>query len=133
MVSSEATILAIEAKASAVASFLQTLAGLVAPVATIGTRLRRDELAADLEGWRQALVAGSESLDSVADTPGIRIRWAELYALLRGPIAPVVTYGAEVTSCTTGAGDLAVRYDDKATGSGNSVFRYFCSADGKYV
>lgn len=22
-------------------------------------------------------------------------------------------------------------YDDKATGSGNSVFRYFCSADGK--
>jgi hypothetical protein len=24
-------------------------------------------------------------------------------------------------------------YDDKATGSGNSVFRYFCSADGKYV
>lgn len=24
-------------------------------------------------------------------------------------------------------------YDDKATGSGNSVFRYFCSVDGKYV
>lgn len=24
-------------------------------------------------------------------------------------------------------------YDDKATGSGNSVFRYFCEKDGKYV
>lgn len=24
-------------------------------------------------------------------------------------------------------------YDDKATGSGNSVFRYFCSVDGKCV
>jgi hypothetical protein len=24
-------------------------------------------------------------------------------------------------------------YDDKATGSGNSVYRYFCEKDGKYV
>jgi hypothetical protein len=24
-------------------------------------------------------------------------------------------------------------YDDKATGSGNSVYRYFCERDGKYV
>lgn len=24
-------------------------------------------------------------------------------------------------------------FDDKATGSGNSVYRYFCSVDGKYV
>lgn len=64
----------IEVRASAVASFLQTLAGLVAPVSTIGPRLGRGELAADLEEWRQELVAGSASLASVAGVQDLRTK-----------------------------------------------------------
>src|SRR5271170_4396703 len=39
------------------------------------------------------------SLDAVADNFGVRIRWSELYALLREPIARNIIYGAELLAC----------------------------------
>ena len=88
--------------------------------------------------WTVALTSGEIlmdlSLDRVADTPGIRIRWADLYALLRGPIAPLVSYGADVTGCSTAAGDLAVRYRDRATGQEREIrdIDLLVAGDGRY-
>ena len=50
--------------------------------------------------WTVALTDGETLMDldlaSVADNPGVRIRWAELYALLRAPITAHVLFGTEV-------------------------------------
>lgn len=88
--------------------------------------------------WTVALTSGEVLMDlplaRLADTPGIRIRWAELYALLRGPIAPLVTYGAEVTGCSTVAGDLAVRYRDRDGGGEREIrdIDLLVAGDGRY-
>ena len=88
--------------------------------------------------WTVALSSGEIlmdlSLDRVADTPGIRIRWADLYALLRGPIAPLVSYGSDVTGCSTAAGDLAVRYRDRGTGEEREIrdIDLLVAGDGRY-
>ncbi len=88
--------------------------------------------------WTVALTSGEVlmdlPLDRVSDTPGIRIRWAELYALLREPIAPLVTYGAEVTGCSTAAGDLAVHCRDRATGETRDIrdIDLLVAGDGRY-
>ena len=59
------------------------------------------------EIWTVALTDGRPLMDlrlkSVADNPGVRIRWAELYALLREPLRSVIIYNAEVTDCGEGA------------------------------
>lgn len=59
------------------------------------------------QSWKISLVDGSVLFDlplsRVADNPGIRIRWAELYRFLRGKVDGHVTYRAEV---------LGVRYAD---------------------
>ena len=56
--------------------------------------------------WSIALTSGRVLMDlpleNVADNPGIRIRWAELYALLRKPLGAAIRYGAELTSCGSG-------------------------------
>ncbi len=88
--------------------------------------------------WTVALTSGEVlmdlPLDAVADNPGIRIRWAELYALLRRPIAPLITYGAELTGCGTEAGALAARYADRATGAERSIrdIDLLVAGDGRY-
>ncbi|EWY39092.1 hypothetical protein N825_08800 [Skermanella stibiiresistens SB22] len=50
--------------------------------------------------WRISLTDGTElmdlPLDRVADNPGIRIRWSELYALLRRPILDRILFDTEV-------------------------------------
>ena len=88
--------------------------------------------------WTVALTSGEVLMDlplaRVADTPGIRIRWAELYALLRRPIAPFVTYGAEVTECVMAAGERAVRYRDRTTGESREIrdIDLLVAGDGRY-
>ena len=88
--------------------------------------------------WTVALTSGELlmdlPLDAVADTPGIRIRWSELYALLRTPIAPLVAYGAEVTDCSTAAANLAVRYADRASGETRDIrdIDLLVAGDGRY-
>jgi salicylate hydroxylase len=50
--------------------------------------------------WRISLVDGTVlfdlDLNEVADNPGIRIRWAELYQFLRSKVDQSIIYGAEV-------------------------------------
>ena len=88
--------------------------------------------------WTVSLTSGEVLMDlplaRVADTPGIRIRWAELYALLRRPIAPLVTYGAEVTDYAMEAGTSLVRYRDRTTGDVREIrdIDLLVAGDGRY-
>ena len=56
------------------------------------------------------------ALSEVSDNPGIRIRWAELYALLRAPIADKIIYGAELQDCGRDENGLFVGYVDRSNG-----------------
>lgn len=53
------------------------------------------------QSWRVALADGTELFDlplaRVADNDGIRIRWSELYRILRSGAEPHIRYGCEVT------------------------------------
>ncbi len=69
------------------------------------------------KSWRISLTDGTElfnlPLMQVADNLGIRIRWSELYAALRGEARGLIRYGARVSSVAYMAGDparLAVDY-----------------------
>jgi salicylate hydroxylase len=61
-------------------------------------------LAASLpwNSWRVSLADGTElfnlPLAQVADNPGVRIRWSELYRVLRSAAGHAVHYGCELTS-----------------------------------
>ena len=70
-------------------------------------------------------------LDTVADNPGIRIRWAELYRLLRRPIAGQITFNAELTGCTRGS---AVTWRDRTTSNTHELadIDLLIAGDGRY-
>ncbi len=73
-------------------------------------------------------------LDAVADTPGIRIRWAELYALLRRPIRKHVVFNAELSGCARDGAGLHVTWRDRA-GGGEQIIRdidLLIAGDGRY-
>jgi len=59
--------------------------------------------------WRISLTDGTElfdlALNEVADGPGWRIRWSELYRVLREAAAPHVQYGCEITEVGRDAAD----------------------------
>ncbi len=88
--------------------------------------------------WTVALTSGEMlmdlPLDRVADAPGIRIRWAELYALLRRPIAPLITYGAELTGCAIEPAGPALHFRDRASGETRVVgdIDLLVAGDGRY-
>jgi 2-polyprenyl-6-methoxyphenol hydroxylase-like FAD-dependent oxidoreductase len=69
--------------------------------------------------WQISLTDGQPlmdlGLDTVADNPGIRIRWAELYALLRQPIRRNISFGAEVTACERNTGSIQANWKDRST------------------
>lgn len=96
----------------------------VGPNAIKALRLFQPELAALLEAeslpwltWRISLTNGRElmnlPLSEVADNPGIRIRWSQLYALLRRPVQQHVRFGTEVIAMryarTGEAGPIVVK------------------------
>ena len=87
---------------------------------------------------RSRLTSGDALMDldlaEVADNPGIRIRWAELYALLRAPIAPLITYGAELTGCTIDGGALSARFIERASGTAGRIddIDLLIAGDGRY-
>jgi salicylate hydroxylase len=81
----------------------------VGPNAIKALHLFHPELAAVLEreslpwsSWRISLTDGCELMNlplaEVADNPGIRIRWSQLYALLREPVRQQVRFGTTVTA-----------------------------------
>ena len=84
--------------------------------------------------WQVSLTDGRPlmdlHLDSVADNPGVRIRWAELYALLRQPIRHRITFGAELTACRRGG----VTWRERATGTSRTIddIDLLIAADGRY-
>ncbi|MCW6510613.1 FAD-dependent oxidoreductase [Lichenifustis flavocetrariae] len=69
--------------------------------------------------WTIALTNGQAlmdlRLDAVADNPGIRIRWAELYALLRQPLSDTLVYNAELTGCGQDDNGTFVTWVNRAT------------------
>lgn len=81
----------------------------VGPNAIKALRLTDPELAARVEArslpwdrWTASLADGTPlfdlPMDRVADNPGIRIRWSELYRVLREAAGPAVRYGCKVTA-----------------------------------
>ena len=88
--------------------------------------------------WTVALTSGRVLMDlrlaEVADNPGIRIRWAELYALLRAPLRDRLTYNAELTGCGQEAGGSFVTWTDRATGAAHRIddIDLLVAGDGRY-
>ena len=88
--------------------------------------------------WGIALTSGERlmdlPLDEVADNPGIRIRWAELYALLRAPLADTITYGAELTGCGQEADGAVVTFTERDTGESRRIdgIDLLIAGDGRY-
>jgi 2-polyprenyl-6-methoxyphenol hydroxylase-like FAD-dependent oxidoreductase len=73
-------------------------------------------------------------LEAVADNFGVRIRWSELYALLRAPIARNIVYGAELLACGLDEGRLFVQYADTRAGVSKTIadIDLLISGDGRY-
>ena len=88
--------------------------------------------------WTVSLTDGQKlmdlPLDAVADNPGIRIRWAELYALLRRPIAARIRYGAAATGCSVDTDGLGVTWRDVPGGTTHRIggIDLLIAADGRY-
>ena len=89
----------------------------VGPNAVKAVKAIDPELAEDITGasypwhnWRISLTDGTELLDlpllDVADGPGWRIRWSELYRVLREAAGPAVSYGCEITDIRRDPADL---------------------------
>lgn len=89
-------------------------------------------------GWTIALTSGRSLMDlrleHVADNPGIRIRWAELYALLREPLDDLITYDAEVTGCGQDEGGTFVTWRNREGGAETRVddIDLLVAGDGRY-
>jgi salicylate hydroxylase len=85
--------------------------------------------------WQISLTDGRVLMDlplgEVADNPGIRIRWAELYRLLRLPIADRIIFNAELTGCARGP---VITWRDRATGESHEIvdIDLLIAGDGRY-
>jgi salicylate hydroxylase len=90
------------------------------------------------ERWSIFLTDGRVLMDlalsEVSDNPGIRIRWAELYALLREPIARSIVYGAELRECGRDESGLFVGYVDRSEGGRKRIdgIDLLVGGDGRY-
>ena len=72
------------------------------------------------ESWKISSTDGTVladlKIDSVADDYGIRIRWSNLYALLRTPIQNHIRYGCKVICCGKSEVGSSVQYVDTSGG-----------------
>ncbi len=88
--------------------------------------------------WEVSLTGGRTlmnlKLDTVADNPGIRIRWAELYALLREPIRGHTRFAAELVECGRSNGKPYIVWKDRRSGADNRIedIDILIAADGRY-
>lgn len=87
--------------------------------------------------WRISLTDGTVLFDlplkEVADNPGIRIRWSELYRVLREQAGPCVQFGCEVTG--VGYADAAHTWIEYTQGSAKKRIDgidLLISCDGRY-
>jgi 2-polyprenyl-6-methoxyphenol hydroxylase-like FAD-dependent oxidoreductase len=102
---------------------------------------RAEKIVANSLPWKQWTIGCTDGrqlmdlpLEAVADNFGVRIRWSELYALLRQPIARNIIYGAELLACRRDEGRLFVRYADARDGLGETIadIDLLISGDGRY-
>ena len=91
------------------------------------------------QSWRISLTDGTLLFDlplsQVADNDGIRIRWSELYAALRGEAAGLIRYGAQVSSLGYMAGSanrLFVEYAENGVARRIDDIDLLVAGDGRY-
>ena len=88
------------------------------------------------ERWAISLTDGRKLMDlelaDVADNAGIRIRWAELYALLRAPLREIIRFGAELTGCGRDGEGLFVGYRNGAGEEHIDGIDLLIAGDGRY-
>lgn len=88
--------------------------------------------------WSIALTNGRTLMDlalsDVADNAGIRIRWAELYALLRQPLADNIRYGAELETCGRDQTGIFITYRHRQNGETVRIdaIDLLIAGDGRY-
>jgi 2-polyprenyl-6-methoxyphenol hydroxylase-like FAD-dependent oxidoreductase len=88
--------------------------------------------------WQVSLTDGRSLMDldlsTVADNPGIRIRWAELYALLREPIGRHVRFAAELVECGRSQTAPYIVWKDRQSGNARRIedIDLLIAADGRY-
>lgn len=89
--------------------------------------------------WRTSLADGTVlfdlPMDRVADNDGIRIRWSELYRILRSGAGPAIRYGCEVTSIGPDAADphrTRVAWTEDGVAHAIDGIDLLIGADGRY-
>jgi len=112
--------------------------GLKALAATLPA-LARTVRAASLpwRRWTIDLTDGTRLFDldlaEVADNPGIRIRWAELYRVLREDLSPAIRYGAELRRIERDrAGRATVSWTERGGPRRAEDVDLVIAADGRY-
>jgi salicylate hydroxylase len=104
------------------------------------------EMAAELRAaslpwtrWRAALVSGEPlsevPLADVADRPGIRIRWSDLYGIARSAVADITRFG-EALDTISGDGDdrlaIALKHRDTDERRAEKGIDLLVAGDGRY-
>jgi 2-polyprenyl-6-methoxyphenol hydroxylase-like FAD-dependent oxidoreductase len=100
----------------------------------IATRLSHASL--PWRHWTTGLTDGTIlwdlSLSDVADNPGIRIRWSELYRVLREPLSDVVRFGATLTSASFGPGGASIKWTEGGEAFERDDVALVLGCDGRY-
>ncbi len=118
----------------------------VGPNAIKALQLTDPELAARVlqaslpwDSWRLSLADGQVLFDlplsQVSDNPGIRIRWSELYRVLRQGAGEVIRYGAQVSSIAlspTSPGKTCVSWTQEGVEHSLDGIDLLIGADGRY-
>jgi salicylate hydroxylase len=118
----------------------------VGPNAIKALRLCDPALAAEVEAaslpwqrWQVSLTDGTVLFDlpiaQVADNPGIRIRWSELYRVLRAGAGPAIRYGCAIEAIGPSAHDATrttVRYTQGGTQRAIDDIDLLVGTDGRY-
>ena len=90
--------------------------------------------------WRISLTDGTElfrlPMSSVADNPGIRIRWSELYSALRGEAAGLIRYDTRITNVqvdpTSPTGQLSLEFNASGQPARIDQIDLLIAGDGRY-
>lgn len=110
------------------------LKSLEAHFPRIATRVRAASL--PWRRWTTGLVDGTIlwdlDLSEVADRPGVRIRWSELYRVLREPLGDAVEYGCEVTRFDATDDSVILHWTDALGAAQSRDFDLVIGADGRF-
>lgn len=98
-----------------------------------------DDVSYSWASWRTSLLEGQElsnlSLKSVAPVDGWRLRWSELYRVLRDAAGPAIQYACDITAIvpqTDGTGRLSVSYLENGDPKEITDIDILIAADGRF-